>query len=158
MKKMTSSTSRSMIKGYNIKIIYKRTKNKFGDMQMLSSKDCYDVLKDIYKDNMDHYEAFNVMLLDTKNSIIDIVQVGQGNNRGVVINTNAIFQAAILANADKIILSHNHPSGNLTLSDKDKEITTKMIKSAKLMDKEILDHIVISRNGYVSMADEDLLK
>lgn len=157
IKKKVSSTRKSMIKGYNIKIIYKRTNNKFGDLQIMSSKDCYEVLKDIYKDNMDHHEAFNIMLLDMKSSIIDIVQVGQGNTKGVVINTNAIFQAAILANADKIILSHNHPSGNLNISDKDKEITTKMIKAAKLLDKEILDHIVITRNGYISMVDEGLI-
>lgn len=157
IKKKTSSTSKSMIKGYNIKIVYKRTKNKFGDTQMLSSRHCYEVLKGVYKDNMDHHETFNIMLLDMKSSIIDIVQVGQGNTKGVVINTNAIFQAAILANADKIILSHNHPSGNLSLSDKDKEITTKMIEAAKLLDKTILDHIIISRNGYISMADEGLI-
>ena len=59
MEKKVSSTRKSMIKGYNIKIIYKRTNNKFGDLQIMSSKDCYEVLKDIYKDNMDHHEAFN---------------------------------------------------------------------------------------------------
>lgn len=157
MEKKVSSTRKSMIKGYNIKIIYKRTKNKFEDMQILSSRQCYEVLKSVYKDNMDHYESFNVLLLDTKSSIIDIIQVGQGNNKGVVLNTNAIFQAAILANADKIILSHNHPSGNLDASDKDKKITNDIVKAAKLLDKTVLDHIIISRNGYTSMADEGLL-
>ena len=65
-----------------------------------------------------------------------------------------MFQIALKMNASSIIISHNHPSGQLTPSDADKTITTKIREAGKLLDIALLDHVIITSEGYYSFADE----
>lgn len=67
------------------------------------------------------------------------------------------MQAAILANASGMILSHNHPSGNLLPSKQDDALTERISKAAKLFDIQLLDHVIVSDSGYYSYSDEGRL-
>ncbi|MBW7951310.1 MAG: JAB domain-containing protein, partial [Chitinophagaceae bacterium] len=76
---------------------------------------------------------------------------------GTLVDTRIILKNALSYGATNIILCHNHPSGNLKPSDADKKITNKIKQAATLLDIHLLDHIIVSDEGYFSFADDGLL-
>ena len=96
-------------------------------------------------------EIAKIILLDTKNNILKIKDVAIGGNNFVNIGTKDILSEAVKINAPKIILVHNHPSGNSNPSLQDIEVTNKLEMSAKLLGIKLLDHIVIGKGEYTSI-------
>jgi DNA repair protein RadC len=76
---------------------------------------------------------------------------------GTIADPKVIFSAALKACASSIILSHNHPSGNLKPSNADIQLTKKIVNAGNLLDIAVLDHVIVSAEGYYSFADEGLL-
>lgn len=103
-------------------------------------------------------ENFFCLYLDTRNSLIKKELVSVGNLNTSVIHPREIFRSAIRESANSVIMVHNHPSGNPEPSGDDIEITKLMVSAGKLMGIPVLDHVVIGENGYVSMADRNLVK
>lgn len=120
-----------------------------------NSKDAFNVMR-FELEGLNH-EQFWLLLLNSANKIIKSVSVSKGGVTSTVVDPKLIFSSVLEHNAPKIILFHNHPSGNLIPSDSDKAITTKLKKGAKILEIELLDHIIIGQNNYFSFADEDLL-
>lgn len=89
--------------------------------------------------------------------LIEICEVSSGGMAGTVADPKLIFSTALKAGASSIILSHNHPSGNLKPSQADIALTQKIIKAGSFLDIAVLDHIIITSEGYYSFADEALL-
>ena len=116
--------------------------------------DVYEILRN-YIENEDR-EHFVSLLLDTKGQVVGIHTVSIGNLNSSLVTNREIFKAAILSNCASIIVAHNHPSGNLKPSEADKQITNKIRQAAKLLDIELLDHIIISSEGYYSFMDEGI--
>jgi DNA repair protein RadC len=86
-----------------------------------------------------------------------VKNVSSGGITGTVFDMRLVFKDAILLESTNIILCHNHPSGNLTPSESDKDLTCKTQEAGKLMNIEVLDHLIIAEHGYYSFADEGLL-
>ncbi|MBT2561581.1 JAB domain-containing protein [Pedobacter sp. ISL-68] len=99
-------------------------------------------------------EEFKVILLNTSNRVLGIVDISVGEVQGTLADPKIIFSVALKTNSSKLILAHNHPSGNLNPSDADKRLTKKLIDGGKLLDIEVCDHLIIHENSYFSMADE----
>ncbi|MEO8171455.1 MAG: JAB domain-containing protein [Sediminibacterium sp.] len=102
-------------------------------------------------------EQFKLVLLNTGNRVLGLLDLSSGGICGTVADPRLIFTAALKLHATKLILSHNHPSGNLTPSEADKQITQKLKDAGRLLDIEVIDHIIITAEGYFSFADEGLL-
>ncbi|MEZ4825297.1 MAG: DNA repair protein RadC [Bacteroidia bacterium] len=102
-------------------------------------------------------EVFHVLFLNRNNEIIAEKQIFRGGVSATVIDPRLIFREAIHYLASAIILSHNHPSGNINPSQADIDITRKLISGGKIFDIQVLDHIIVSGRGYYSFADEGLL-
>jgi DNA repair protein RadC len=102
-------------------------------------------------------EEFWILLLNRSNQIIDTVMISQGGISGTVTDVRLILNASIEKLASGIILCHNHPSGNLSASEADLKITKKIKEAAQLMDLSVLDHLILSDQGYLSMADDNLM-
>lgn len=117
-----------------------------------SSKDAYEVIRPYLMDLM--HEQFWVLLLNRANEIIRPVQISIGGVAGTVADPKMIFKAAIEHLASAIILVHNHPSGNLSPSQADKDLTKKVKQGGQTLDIPVLDHLIFSDNGYYSFADE----
>lgn len=120
-----------------------------------SSRDAYQLLAGEIEDL--RHEEFKVLLLKRNNRVIRLGHVSSGGVSGTVVDPKIIFKQALDAQASSIILCHNHPSGNLKPSQADIDITKKIVASGKMLDIQILDHIIISDSGYYSFADEGLL-
>ena len=123
-----------------------------------SSQQSYSIL--LYNWDMnkiDYVEQFNILLLNRANKVLGIKNISTGGVSGTVADPKTIFQAALKANASSIILSHNHPSGNLNPSQQDIILTKKLKSAGEFLDLPVLDHIIITREGYYSFADQGLL-
>ncbi|MPQ45472.1 DNA repair protein RadC [Marinifilum sp. N1E240] len=109
-----------------------------------------------YVENIGH-EEFWVLFMNRANKIVEIKNVSSGGITGTVFDIRLILKDALQLEAVNLILCHNHPSGNLSPSAADKDITNKAKEAAKLMNIDILDHIIIGDNQYYSFADEGLI-
>ncbi len=123
--------------------------------QITSSQDAYQLLAPLLMDLP--YEEFWILLLNRANRVISKEKVSAGGVAGTVVDAKIIFRKAIESLASGIILFHNHPSGNLNPSQADIDITRKLKKAGQTMEIQVLDHIIISENGYFSFADEGKL-
>lgn len=102
-------------------------------------------------------EEFWVMFLNQGNKIIKTEQISRGGITQTSVDVRIIFKRGIELMATAMILSHNHPSGNLVPSESDKNLTKKLIEASRYLDIQILDHIIVSQSGYYSLADEGLI-
>jgi DNA repair protein RadC len=101
-------------------------------------------------------EHLRVLLLDTRNHVLDIVEVYQGSVNTSQIRVGEVFKAAIRRNATAVIVVHNHPSGDPTPSPDDQAVTRALVQAGKLLDLEVLDHIIIGQGRSVSMKERGL--
>jgi DNA repair protein RadC len=106
----------------------------------------------------DHnHEVFAVIFLNRANKINHFEVISSGGMSGTVADPRMILRIALEEKAVSIILCHNHPSGNLKPSQPDRELTKKIKEAARLFDINLLDHIIVSQDGYFSFADEGLI-
>jgi DNA repair protein RadC len=101
-------------------------------------------------------EHLRVILLDTRNQVIDIVELYHGSLNSSMIRVGEVFKPAVRRNAASIIVIHNHPSGDPTPSPDDTTVTKAIVAAGKLMDIEVLDHIIIGQNQFASMKERGL--
>lgn len=124
-------------------------------VKITSSKSAFLLLQPKLQD-LPH-EEFWVLLLSRSNKVMDIQMVSRGGVSGTVADVKIIMKLAIERLASGIILSHNHPSGNLKPSQADLNLTQKVKEASKFMDVALLDHLILADNAYYSFADEGVL-
>jgi DNA repair protein RadC len=120
-----------------------------------SSRDVALYLQQLFQDY--RHEVFVVLFLNRANKIRHSEIISSGGITGTVADPRIIMKKALEQEAVALILSHNHPSGNLKPSKADEELTYKIREAAKLLDIKVMDHIIVSTEGYFSFADEGLL-
>ncbi len=119
------------------------------------SKDAYELVKG---DLMDlPHEEFWVIMLNRANRLLKKHQISLGGVHGTVADPKIIFKTALESLASGIIVAHNHPSGNLTPSQQDIDLTKKLKEAGKLLEIQLLDHVIIAGKNYYSFADEGLM-
>lgn len=120
-----------------------------------NSKEIADYLRITLKDFT--HEVFAVLFLNQANKIKHFEIISRGGITGTVADPRIILKKAVETSATSIVLSHNHPSGNLKPSRADEELTKKITLAAGYFDIRVLDHIIVSDEGYYSFADEGLM-
>ena len=148
-----------MYKVCEVKLTYS-TKVKSSERACItSSLDAYQFLiKHIYDpETIQYREYLKILLLNRGQKVLGVVPISEGGIDSTCADIRIIMQAAILGNASGIILTHNHPSGNLQPSKLDDVLTERLRDAAKLFDIRLLDHIIISDCGYYSYLDEGRL-
>ncbi|MCY0978335.1 DNA repair protein RadC [Chryseobacterium wangxinyae] len=123
--------------------------------QISSSKDAYQILRLHLADL--RTEEFWAIFLNQSNKVIHIAQLTQGGINQSIVDIRIVFKTALEHFATGIIISHNHPSGNLKPSQEDLSITKNIKEAGKLMNIQLLDHLIITQNAYLSFTDEGLL-
>ena len=101
-------------------------------------------------------EHLRVILLDTRNRVISIEKLYVGSLNSSTVRVGEVFRAAIQRNAAAVIVVHNHPSGDPTPSPEDVALTRSIVQAGKLMDIDVLDHLVIGHNRWVSLKERGL--
>ncbi|MDV3539938.1 DNA repair protein [Elizabethkingia anophelis] len=122
------------------------------------SKDAYEIIiKNWDHDSIEFVEQFKIVLMNNANKVLGIYLVSTGGVNATLVDPKLIYSAALKANASAIILSHNHPSGNLKPSTQDIQLTEKIKNGGKLLEIQVLDHLIVTSEGYLSFQDEGLL-
>ena len=122
--------------------------------KITSSKAVFEVMQPIIGE-LSH-EEFWVLFLNNSNKILFKSQLSKGGMTGTMVDVRIVFKIAFEQNATAIILTHNHPSGKLQASDADIQITKKIKTAGQQLDIPVLDHIIITENGYYSFVDEGI--
>ncbi|HZH88945.1 MAG TPA: JAB domain-containing protein [Chitinophagaceae bacterium] len=122
------------------------------------SNSVYDLVKYHWDYNLiELQEEVKVVLLNRANVVIGIYELSRGGLTASVVDIKLILSVALKALASSIVLIHNHPSGNLKASEADKSITIRLKKACDIVDMSLLDHLIISKYGYLSFKDEGLI-
>ena len=125
---------------------------------VMGSSEVYQVLKANWDlDTIELQEEFKILLLNQGNQVLGIKSMFKGGINTCSIDVRLIMGMALKANASALVITHNHPSGNLNASESDKRITSKIKECCELFDIRLLDHIIMAKNSYLSFADEGIL-
>ncbi|MGV0922477.1 JAB domain-containing protein [Empedobacter tilapiae] len=127
-------------------------------IKVLGSSEVYQVLKANWDmDTIELQEEFKLLLLNQANQVLGIKSLFKGGVNQCNVDIRLIMSLVLKTNASGLIISHNHPSGNLKVSESDKRITSKIKECCELFDVRLLDHIIMVKNSYLSFADEGIL-
>ena len=102
-------------------------------------------------------EEFILICLNNSNQIIGYYSLSKGGMTGTIVDVRMLFNIALKTTCTGIILTHNHPSGKLQASEADKTLTSKIKQGCKVLDINLLDHIIITNESYYSFGDEGIL-
>ncbi len=139
-----------------IKVSY--TSGNTDKIKINSSKDSYELLLSCWSKHLIEFqEEFKVLLLNRNHQVLGIYPLSRGGVSGTIVDAKLVFSVALKCNASSIILAHNHPSGNIKPSEADKKLTLKLKQAGNYLDIMVIDHIILSKNGYLSFADELLM-
>lgn len=139
-----------------ISISYSRSKER--KLKVNNSKDSYDILLDTWDKNIiELQEEFKILLLNRGNIVLGIYPMSRGGVSGTIVDAKLVFSVALKCNASSIIIAHNHPSGNLTPSEADKNLTQKLKQAGQYLDIILLDHLIITKDDFYSFSDNGLL-
>ena len=139
-----------------IKVSYSTTSTP--KIKITSVNKAFEVLLSLWDlDTIELQEEFKVLLLNRANEVLGIYPLSKGGITGTVVDSRLIFAVALKCNATGILLCHNHPSGNLKPSDADITLTRSIKKCADFLDITLIDHLIITRNGYFSFSNEGKL-
>jgi DNA repair protein RadC len=137
--------------------IARRMLNESGEQKpaILSPDDAAALLK--FEMSLLEQEELRVMLLDTRYRLIEIAALYRGSLNASAVRIGEIFKSAIRKNAAALIVVHNHPSGDTTASPEDIAMTHEMVKAGELLNVEVVDHLIIGGNRYLSMKNNHIV-
>lgn len=127
-------------------------------IKITSVNRAFEVLLSLWDlDTIELQEEFKILLLNRANEVLGIYPLSKGGITGTVVDSRLIFAVALKCNATGILLCHNHPSGNLKPSDNDITLTRSIKKCADFLDITLIDHLIITKNGFFSFSNEGKL-
>lgn len=139
-----------------IQVSYKKPTIVFEKVN--NSKMAYEIFMSTWNQKIINLqEEFKIIFLDRNNSVLGIFNQSKGGVAGTLVDPKITFGVALKAKASALILAHNHPSGEKRPSMEDKQLTKKLVQGAKLLDISIIDHLIITNDGYFSFADNGLM-
>ncbi|QOG03486.1 JAB domain-containing protein [Flavobacterium sp. MDT1-60] len=139
-----------------IKVSYSNT--NLERIKVTNSQILYNlVLKQWDLDLIEFQEEVKIVLLNRANIVLGFYEMSKGGTSGTVVDIKIILGIALKCNASSIVIAHNHPSGGLEPSEPDKSITKKLKEACRILDLNLLDHLIITGHGYYSFIDNLLL-
>lgn len=137
--------------------VLKKIQTDFPKVKITTQQQCADFIRQFYSDDIEIYESFFLLMLNRNNSTTGFAKISQGGTTGTFVDVKIIAKYAVDNLASGVILAHNHPSGNLTPSAQDIEITKKVKTALSYLDIQVIDHIILASNGYTSLNQEGLI-
>ncbi len=134
-----------------LKLILIREPNVKGDYAILTPTDIEQFAEPLKYMPEEHFVAFH---LDARLHIIGFNMVSHGTISASLVHPREVFKAALLSNADSIIVAHNHPAGSLRASGEDVQTTIQLLNAGQMLGVPVLDHIIVARGGIASIREE----
>jgi len=137
----------------------RKIKTNFNAVKIACSRDAADFIRKFYSDDgeIEIYESFFLLLLNRANHTTGFVKISQGGTTGTIADAKLIAKYAVDGLANSCVIAHNHPSGNISPSEQDTKLTQHVKQGLKLLDIDIIDHIILTADNYYSFADNGLI-
>ena len=135
-----------------VKITYESNNKNKKKLKVNSSAKIYALMLKNWE-QIEYRESFKILLLDVSKQALGINTVSTGGLSGTTVDVRMILQGALLANAKEIVACHNHPSGNVRPSYDDDVVTMRIREASKIIDIHLIDHLIITKDGYYSYKD-----
>ncbi len=135
----------------------KTIQTNFPRVKIVTNEDAAKFIRELYNDDIEIFESFFILMLNISNQTIGYAKISQGGITGTVVDVRIVAKYAVESLAISVVLAHNHPSGKLQASENDILITEKIKKCLMLLDIMVMDHIILTKNGYLSMVAENLI-
>lgn len=136
-----------------IEVVSEKRPAKY-EVTLRTPADAYQVLERYRTRRREHFFA---LTLDGSHGITAVRIVAIGTVNRSLVHPREVFRRAIVDNAAAIVVAHNHPSGSLEPSDEDHEVTRRLVQAGQLLGISVLDHLIISRNGYFSFLERGMI-
>ena len=140
-----------------IQVSYRTTVKASERKKIINSKDTESILREIWSDGMELKEECYILLLNRASKLLGWYKVSEGGISGTIVDPKLIFSIALKGLACSIVLAHNHPSGNLRPSEQDINLTKRLKQAGEVLEISVLDHVILSTEGYYSFADEGMI-
>ena len=141
-----------------LKLVYKSMVRASEREKINSSRKAYEIFLQYWnEEHIELLEEAKVLLLNRANKVLGIYELSIGGSTGTIVDPRVVFSVALKANACAIILAHNHPSSNLKPSQADMALTRRIRQGGELLEIQLLDHLIVTPEGYYSFADEGAL-
>lgn len=127
------------------------------EKKVTSPKDIKSVVESMFNLSNQTEEVFILLGLSTKGDVIGAMEISRGTINSSFASPREIFKRALALNAPTIVLAHNHPSGDMTPSKADIESTRTIKEAGNILDIELIDHVIVSHNGYNSLRERGLI-
>lgn len=124
--------------------------------RILTPEDAVAIMKTVYRLHKKTEEYVYLLALSTSGTLLGVFEIAHGSVNSSIVSTRSIFQRALVIGAARIIVVHNHPSGDCTPSTQDKEITKRIKEAGDLMEIPLVDHIIIG-DHFFSFCEQDIL-
>ena len=130
---------------------------EIGTAKITKSDNIAEYIRPFFGEEIEVFESMYLITLNQGNNIVSVTKISQGGITGTVVDIRLVAKYALEGLATGVILVHNHPSGSSTPSPSDKAITNKVKEAMKLLDIKLLDHLIITKDGYSSFADKGIM-
>jgi len=130
---------------------------EIGTAKITKSANIAEYIRPFFGPEIEVFESMYLITLNQGNNIVSVTKISQGGISGTVVDIRLIAKYALEGLATSIILAHNHPSGSLKASSQDINLTKQVQAGMKLLDITLLDHLIVTREGYCSFADEGIM-
>ena len=127
----------------------------FPKVKIVNSSQAADFIRQFYTGDIDIFESSFILLLNRNNLTIGFAKLSQGGINSTIIDPRIVAHYAVKGLATSVILCHNHPSGNILPSDSDLQLTKKVFAGLELLDIVLLDHLILTSEGFYSIADNE---
>lgn len=142
---------KKQIYGLEVRVQLVREGNDVEKTKIKKPEDVHELIKHLMDSDR---EQFLTICLDTRNNVLSIERTSIGTLTANLVHPREIFKTAILQNAAGIIIAHNHPSGDATPSEDDVKITKRLNEASKIMEIQLLDHVIVGNGMFKSLKGE----
>jgi len=148
------------VKAITLKALFELAKRFYGEVSQVDHykiRNAEDVNKMCYDMIFEHQERVRTICLDTKLKVVGCKDITIGTVSSSLIHPREVFREAIKEGASGIIIVHNHPSGDPSPSENDKNITLKLYEASKILEVKLIDHVIVASKGYYSFKENGFL-
>jgi DNA repair protein RadC len=150
--------SNALLQVSEIQLVYKPVIRPSQRLKISQASEVYKMLLNSWDmDSIDIVEQFKIVLLNRANKVLGVSLISSGGLSGTVVDLKVVFAIALKGGATSLVLSHNHPSGNLKPSGADIAITKRIKDAGRILDIEVVDHLIVTSEAYYSFAEEGIL-
>jgi DNA repair protein RadC len=154
---MKKSSQPNLFSVTEVELTYHNKINTKDRRIVKSSSDAFEILMNSWDmSRIDLVEEFMILLLDRNSQCLGLSRISQGGVSACIVDPKIVFATSLKAMASSIILAHNHPSRNLRPSEADTGITNRLREAGRVLEINVLDHLIISPEGYFSFTDDGI--